>query len=596
MGTLLVERSAAFQGALWPRDIPRIHSWFPGETLFSLCSRFHNLTGNALHARTCQQLFGHARDGTAHDFPARLDEFVRRTQGALGDIEGIVDHTLLPFYFPFRAVPDAQNAIAAVRNCGLGAIKGKLGMLASRFGSSHPLKACSSCMIDDAQDHGVSIWHLDHQYPSSWICARHLEPLHFSLFKISGEGRFHWALPRDTTLQPGLPHVGFGGIEDLLVRYADCGRGLTTLPRPFVFDPERIVETYRRRMVEQSLASDGGPIRTTAFLQRVLDVTVRLRVINGHASLPYAEEAAAAQFLRLVRRPRSSAHPIRHFILILALFGRWRDFLSAYYSTANPNLPPEVAGPAKASGFGTAANNAARAALLKSVQRGIAVSAAAKAVGVSIETGMEWVASSGARNRRRPKVLVPGVRQKAIRMLSRGRPHISVARVAGVTSQTIRRLLRTEPGLQAAWVTAQNQRKRDHTRRLWQRAAKHLEVPTPSLLRQVQPAIFAWLYRNDRAWLVEFSKTLPNALRSNHAGVRWDERDRELAIAIRREASALAKECDGRLLTMSQLVNRVPNLKSYLPKLDRLPLTGKALSEVPRWRHGVKTSLGRPLS
>ena len=68
----------------WPDLFPIVDTWLPGETLYSLASRHHLVSGNILAANTCEQLFGHSRLGCSHDLPGQLDEFVKRTGGGLG--------------------------------------------------------------------------------------------------------------------------------------------------------------------------------------------------------------------------------------------------------------------------------------------------------------------------------------------------------------------------------------------------------------------------------------------------------------------------------------------------------------------------------
>ena len=83
---------------------PIVSEWRPEETLFSLASRQHVLSCNALAADTCRALFGHAQCGSAHDLPSRIDVFVERTAGAFGSAESIIrERTILPFYLPYRS-------------------------------------------------------------------------------------------------------------------------------------------------------------------------------------------------------------------------------------------------------------------------------------------------------------------------------------------------------------------------------------------------------------------------------------------------------------------------------------------------------------
>ena len=76
-----------------------IDQWLPDETLFSVCSRIHTLSGRQRPDPTCLSLFGHPRQGSAHDIPIRVDEFTERTNGVFGDSQSVIlERTILPFF------------------------------------------------------------------------------------------------------------------------------------------------------------------------------------------------------------------------------------------------------------------------------------------------------------------------------------------------------------------------------------------------------------------------------------------------------------------------------------------------------------------
>lgn len=59
-------------------------------------------------------LFGDPRQGTRHDFPSCIDQFVLRTNQQLGSsVDIIAARTILPFYLPFRSVEIQSDAIDA---------------------------------------------------------------------------------------------------------------------------------------------------------------------------------------------------------------------------------------------------------------------------------------------------------------------------------------------------------------------------------------------------------------------------------------------------------------------------------------------------
>ena len=86
------------------RALSFLQDFFPDETLYSLCARFHYMSGNRLASTTSHQLFGVPDAAMLHDFPAHLSTFVARTHGLLGDVENLsYDRTLLRFYVPYQS-------------------------------------------------------------------------------------------------------------------------------------------------------------------------------------------------------------------------------------------------------------------------------------------------------------------------------------------------------------------------------------------------------------------------------------------------------------------------------------------------------------
>ena len=175
-GDFFVFRDTEGQSVDLPAFLP---SWLPGETLYSLCSRYHHLSGNRLAADTCLQLFTAQDAGFLHDFPSHLESFVARTQGVLGSVDVLARrHTLLGFYTPFRRERDVTEAISVMASDSVQDLKFRLGLPSSRVGADHPLKGCPACIESDRRTEGVSYWHLEHQWPSVWVCREHDQLLH----------------------------------------------------------------------------------------------------------------------------------------------------------------------------------------------------------------------------------------------------------------------------------------------------------------------------------------------------------------------------------------------------------------------------------
>ncbi len=559
-----------------------ISQWLPDETLFSLCSRFHRISGNRRPDQTCLQLFGHARQGSTHDFPARLGEFERRTNGTLGSAEEIArQRSLLPYFFPFRTPEDAQNALAAVTSGAVAGLKARLGVLASRFGAAHPLKACRQCMGEDERRLHTSYWHREHQWPGALVCVKHGRLLDVGLGKVNAEGRFHWYLPDDLRLSPVLKGSLTAQQHQFLASLSGFASGLGNLPVGFHFDQKSVSRAYRQRLVELGLSRSTTNMKLTEFDSYLISTVGWLETALGLECLSGATTALSTQFARLVRGARGGPHPLRHVLLAAALFNSWETFLGGYRAAMKQD---DALGTFELNEDSaeepTGSEQERRGLLLQAVARGASASAAARAVGVAVATAMAWLSDLGQQVPRRPKSLTEDRARLATLRLRQGADKSKVAAAVSMSPETITRLIRTTPGLHLAWRIARMERQRRVARAAWTRTATRLGDPSPKQLRDMQPAIFAWLYRNDKAWLQDFTRRLTPARKSNHAHIKWDSRDADLAAAIRQAALRIIGRDSTGTVKLSQLCDAIDGLKGRLSSLDRLPLTRAAIAQV----------------
>ncbi len=555
---------------------PTIDKWLPGETLYSLGCRHHILAGNSKAGDTCLQLFGHRRIGAAHDLPGRVNHFVRRTKGQFGTAESSIrEHTILPYYFPFRSAEDESNAIAAMSGDSIGSLKAKLGILATRFGAAHPLKMCPICLKQDQDMHHLGYWHVEHQLPGVWLCPWHGIKLWIAQVKWMGVDRFGWHLPSDTQFTPCIEQLhGLQPDHDVLKRLAASSVGLWSLPSEFHFSAEKLSYIFSNAMKEHGLSSNSGRIQLNTFSSAITEVTHTLVGIQELSSLPNSTKQAESQFTRIANGPISSPHPLKYQILILALFGTWESFMEKYvandkYIPKNLTLVTEYTSPTHA--------EKREQFLSELIKTEAPMNSLAQQFNISVSTAMAWAASAGISSRRRPKILTHDIRKKLIRVLRRGIDKKSAAESFGVSIQTITTTLRTEIGLHEQWSQARFKRAQIEARTAWTKTARNHPNPTSKNVRLMQPAVFAWLYRNDRAWLEQFSLQLNKEPKNNHTNIDWDQRDIKLAQTIKSVTLDWYSSQPNTHLTNARLCQLVPGLKSRLSKLDRLPLTRAAL-------------------
>jgi len=557
-----------------------ITQWLPDETLFSLASRHHVKFGHLRASQTCLQLFGHSQRGSAHDLPSRIDDFVRRTNSEFGSAVSIIrERTILPFYLPFRSQTTADGAIAAMRGDGIGTLKYRLGILTSRFRAHHPLKACLQCMTEDRALYGSTYWHLAHQFPGVWFCPVHDSPLLESVAKSNGIGRFLWHLPNESTLRTAVEVPGVLSTETLQLRLASLVEGaleLARLPSNFYFDPIQLRATHHETLRERGKCTGTGRLRLRMFTESYLAFVRPLRRIAEFAALPATPSQASSQLGRLLYASRTGTHPLRHVVFILWLYGSWENFWQVYWRRADEPCAKDI-GTRPTPPNANALRGEVHEALLGLIRNGYSTTRAAHTVGIDTDTAIAWAAQAGIATPRRAKQLRPHVRRGVVNDLRRGLGKKTVASRNHVSLQCVTRTLRSEVGLRQIWREVHHQRLRTKARHEWREAVRKPGVRGPKATRLLAPAAYAWLYRNDRAWLRAQVQSQPGVPRSNHVAVNWEGRDNGLAQSVERACSALAQRMPMRAISVRDVHREVPQLRAKWNQLDRLPRTRQVL-------------------
>lgn len=551
--------------------------WLPGETLFSLCSRHHRFWGHRHSWSTASLLFGGRRYGTQHDLPNQLDQFAERTEQMLGSAREIAEeHTLLRFYRPFLADADLDNAILAMRSNSVAHLKFKLGLLTSRFRANHPLKACSACMLVDSAEHGWCYWHLDHQFPGVWACPTHGLPLRESAMKSSGVGRFLWTLPSsDDFLAEGpIPSAA------VLARWQSLAALIVTLVR--ASEPAGWLGVSRMQSVllaelgARGWVTSTGSLRLKSMSRDFLLYCEELRTIGEFSSLPSSIDEAERQLGRLLRPLRSGTHPLRLLTIAHWLFDSAHAVRRAL--DRGLGLPRRLEAESNVAQRPGGHGEAERSVVIARIQNGDAPSTVAREFGIATATAKAWAARAGIATARRASVIRPAVLRALKADLASGMDKSRAAQRQKISVSSVNRILRTEVGLHQQWRAARESGAREKARGVWEELLANHGHQGMKFLRAADPAAYAWLYRNDLAWLrAHMPACRPSRSAGGEPRLQWDERDRVLKAAVEATVLELLRSSPGEPLRLWRIYQRIPELKAKLSRLDRMPLTSKAL-------------------
>lgn len=528
-------------------------------------------------------LFGHPHAGTSHDLPGALDYFVQATGGVLGDIASILqNHTIAPILVAFQPLSSVDQLLRQLRSSGLGQLKFQLGLVTSQFRAHFPLKACPQCMRDDVAHHYVAYWHRCHQLPGVWICPIHGDPLLEAQHKANGVGRFEWVLPAEAELDAPRNTIGQPipvQENDALVRVARGALALGNRSLYQVLSPASVVHCHARALVAAGYATKTGRPRINLAIPSYLAHCAQLRVVPELAPLPATSLAAEQHLRHMLSVPRFVRHPLHQLAIISWLYPTPEIFLSECDAWTEPTIDCQAQTPSPEQ----RKTEISPALLNRFANAEISAREAAASAGVDIKTFLVCAAGHGLAYKRRPKKLKAERYVQLILDLETGEDKAIVAAKHGISVSTITTILRTTPGLQARWHAVRDEAAKAKARQSWLAVSEANPGINAKTLRLLEPAAFAWLYRNDRAWLQEHSVSKPREYSSPR--IAWDERDAELAQLVKQAALDITNTSpDLTRISLQMLYKQLPLLRMRLGALARLPLTVQAIQQVTKAR------------
>lgn len=493
--------------------------------------------------------------------------------------------TLLPFFLPMRKPEDALSALAMMSGSQPGHLKFRLGILTSRFRSNHPLKACTQCMQKDLAMYGVAYWHLSHQFPGVWICDEHAKLLVQATTKSTGVGRFQWTLPNSDDLTSVIADDGrLAALIDIpgLLRFSRLAKTLGTLPAGTHFDASQLANTYRHALLERGLLTPSGKLRLSQLSADYAGKLSSLQIIPEFRGFAVNTVETRSDLGRWLRTPRGGTHPLRHLSIIYWLFPDWDTFIDHYSHRKNSHCQEKNSQNTSE----VPSCDPRRIQALSLIEQGVSYSQIAKSTGIDVQTAITWGAKAGYKTSRRPKTLKANVLQELITALKTGLDKTVAAEKFSISVATVTRILRSEVGLQNTWHEVRFNLARERAKSSWVAAAAAFPDLGLKALRNIAPAAYAWLYRNDRTWLSENSSQLrlPSRIPAKER-VDWHSRDLILSAAVINTSEKIKTTERCKKVPLWRIYQLLPELKAKLSALKRLPLTTAAIRNATGCRY-----------
>ncbi len=578
---------------------------YPEEILYSTLAR----NAAALNYPNLRSVgityFGDPHTIATVALPCRLEYLVTHLPpNTVHTVDTLIDeHTLLLLFAPFLPTARAVQLRSDMSGAqGMG-VHMRAGLMASTVPLPDALQFCPACAAEDRKLHGEWFWHRQHQVPGVHLCSKHHVWLETSPVLLAHRQTRHAYVSAENAI-PFLPPPRTLLDTPREARLLSIAQSIEWLLVEKISPPglEHLRNQYVHKLVKLDLATFAGRVRISEVLEAFLAFYTEELLAFLHCRLD--TQSQDNWLARLIRKPDSALHPVRHLLLMHFLGGTISDYLSGraglpapfgsgpwpclnpacpYYNTCviristityAPGLNGRPSGSFACScGFtyGRAGPDAGRGDMYR---RGKII-----AVGQIWESALQecWNDTSISVNMIAERLGVdPLTVKRHAQRLGLSMVRRNKKKVLAIPP---RRISGAEYDAEAA------QSHLCHMRTLWQRAYETHGHRGRKFVRQQIPQVYTWLYRHDLDWLEQH---LPPRKRPEPPRrIDWAARDTRISQLIPEAVQKLHLQPERpRRITIAAIGRAIGYMAMIQQHLDLLPLTAAALTEAKESRTG----------
>jgi hypothetical protein len=288
---------------------------YPDELLYSILARYHFRSRNNSYKETIKDAFGKSTVCAVIDFPAHLEALCERLpeRFAVPPDYFIEHHTLFPLFKPFLPIGRADRIVEMMKGAKGNGIHTTLGVMAGCLPSLRYLRYCSQCICDDEAMFGETYWHRSHQIFGIFICPKHHEWLKNSKIAISsGRNKHVFGLinceKNDSSLAPA-------DADEKVLFYLMIAEGVYWIlnNRVQVMEPDKLRKAYLGYLQERGLVTHSGRLHQQDLQN---EFTARYGMVLLKKLCCSVNHSRDNWLFKILRKPRTVIHPLRHLLLI----------------------------------------------------------------------------------------------------------------------------------------------------------------------------------------------------------------------------------------------------------------------------------------
>ncbi len=455
-------------------------------------------------------------------------------------------HTLFPLWEAALPPERAKRAREALLVGTLGGAFAHLGAIASKVTHPSHLRLCPDCAAEERETEGEIYWHRVHQAPGVFTCPTHDTVLLDTDVPMRSHKRHDFVHASWQHLTRGRPCTAADGPVAATSRIV--AHEIAHLLNANVAD-------LRNAVIAQLRCYGAGSRKAAAASLAQLLLTRFGSAYLQQVGLAEGVESQSGWLASALYRPQRLSHPLRFILLSLAL--------------GNESRPVPLRSPTRWRCVNPAAAHYGRPTV-RILEGGAPLASG----GNRYTCSCGFVFSSDGTLERGRLVIRrmiswgQATADEAMRLRAQGMSVRAIAHVLELDSKSLKRLCNVrQDGYPAPGVPADPSVRRA----AWRSALADAGGSVVSARRST-PALYAWLYRNDRGWLLGTNASLPKQIPAPRRRVDWGRRDVELSGQVDDLERELLHARPLVRITVSRLAVALGcrgSIGAWLPKLPR---------------------------
>lgn len=558
------------------------------ESLYGICTRFHERSGHCYSKETAIKLFGSMHTHANVDFPSRIAILCGKiTPGSALTSKYMVDnHTLFPLYRPFMTLEKQSFVLSKMIDT---SGDRKITFLHQSKGESENelrfMRFCPACIEKQENELGEAYWKRSHQALDVRVCHAHHNWLLESNVPLGSFKKDVEFVKLDANIIATGKPVGQGIVSQFDIDVADEIYWLLNEYKDDAINLNIIRDRYLSFLMDMGYATRLGAIKQS----KIHDDIVKFYGTNFLATTGggFDNNANLNWLSKLLRKNDASTHPVRHILLIHFLGMKCKNFLELPVSSNEPF------GPSPWPCLNPAADHYKKDIVTKC---SLTLNVHTRKLVGTFECQCGYIYSRQGPDKseedrckiRRIEQFGPVWENELLRL--RDRKHMTFDDIAvellvskSAAHKNYNRLSKqTTADIETA-IDCKSEIK-EEKRQAWTRHCSENDGKGRKELRQMNSKLYYWLYYHDCEWLLDnMPEKLPVTTRNSRKD--WNKKDKELSDKVTIAADKI-KNKQGRPSRISrEAIIKLIDKSSIKMHFDKLPLTKNLIDSVSETMH-----------